>query len=305
MAANYTTPRALVMRAVLAVVGVIVLYICCVGIFSPVCGFEFKKPAISPDTDAGKAAYMSEALIQPLDRQLNGFFGWLPNDLFGVPYLIDNKVNFQRGIIYATRSGSDVLSHRIARYGERDTVPAILVDATMKHFAYADNVWGWWYLYSTETQYKRGVEVWREWAAAVGQPGSKQICNMTTDDVVSILNWAFRTMDYCLGILNDESISHFQSDDVIYYIKGVSWVVSNVLDALVDCDKSIRTRGGTKNVDECKKRFQMISQFNPILCVAGSNGVGDSFWPNHIASLARHVDVVGNRLSDIRNAMEK
>ena len=33
------------MRAVLAVVGVIVLYICCVGIFSPVCGFEFKKPA--------------------------------------------------------------------------------------------------------------------------------------------------------------------------------------------------------------------------------------------------------------------
>lgn len=86
------------MRAVLAVVGVIVLYICCVGIFSPVCGFEFKKPAISPDTDAGKAAYMSEALIQPLDRQLNGFFGWLPNDLFGVPYLIDNKVNFQREI---------------------------------------------------------------------------------------------------------------------------------------------------------------------------------------------------------------
>ena len=162
----------------------------------------------------------------------------------------------------------------------------------MKHFAYADNVWGWWYLYSTETQYKRGVEEWREWAAAVGQPGSKQICNMTTDDVVSILNWAFRTMDYCLGILNDESISHFQSDDVIYYIKGVSWVVSNVLDALVDCDKSIRTRGGTENVDECKKRFQMISQFNPILCVAGSNGVGDSFWPNHIASLARHVELL-------------
>ncbi|MCR5169892.1 MAG: hypothetical protein K6C33_05455, partial [Desulfovibrio sp.] len=108
---------------------------------------------------------------------------------------------------------------------------------------------------------------------------------------------------YALGMLNDENVGHFRADDVVYYVKGVCYVVDNILEALLICDESIATRGGKENVDECQKRFNMISAFNPIYVVAGSYGVGDSFWPNHIAALARHVDVVNNRLSDIRHAM--
>ena len=130
-----------------------------------------------------------------------------------------------------------------------------------------------------------------------------QIYNMTTNDVVAILNWCIATTDYALGMLNDENVGHFRADDVVYYVKGVCYVVDNILEALLICDESIATRGGKENVDECQKRFNMISAFNPIYVVAGSYGVGDSFWPNHIAALARHVDVVNNRLSDIRHAM--
>ncbi|MBO4296611.1 MAG: DUF2333 family protein [Desulfovibrio sp.] len=300
----FNSSHSLLTKTVLTILGIYVLYICCVGLFSTVSDQAYQPPAELPKTDKDRAAVMADALVQPIDGELHCLFGWLPNDLFPVPQFIDNKTNFQRGVIYAIRSASDVLAHQIARYGERDTVPPLLVDATAKYFAYADNVWGWWWLYDTESRYKAGVKNWRRWAELVGIGGKNgQIYNMTTNDVVAILNWCIATTDYALGMLNDENVGHFRADDVVYYVKGVCYVVDNILEALLICDESIATRGGKENVDECQKRFNMISSFNPIYVVAGSYGVGDSFWPNHIAALARHVDVVNNRLSDIRHAM--
>lgn len=299
--------RPLLLRGVFTLLAIYVLYILCVGLFSSVSGQAWKGPDGALKDDRAKASCMAEGVVQPLEQELGSLFGWLPNDLFPVPQFIDNKTNYQRGVIYATRSASDVLSRTIARYGDRDTVPQLLVDATAKDFAYAENSWGWWVLYSSETRYKAGIKAWRTWASRVGDTASNrpEVYNMTTKDVVVVLNWAESMMDYALGMLNDDKLPHFQADDVVYYVKGVCRVVDSVLRSLITCDGSVVTRGGKENVDECLKRLSMISQFNPVYVTAGTSGVGDSFWPNHIASLARHADVVGNRLNDIRTAMEK
>ena len=223
------------------------------------------------------------------------------------PRIIDNKTSFQLGVIYATRSGSEVLARTVARFGDRDTLPHMLVDATQKHFAYAEDSWGWWFLYNSEKRYREGIADWRLWASRVTGEQTKQaqVYNVTTSDIVEIMNWAIKTMEYTLGVLNDDKVGHFYGDNVIYYVKGISRVVDNIIEGLLQCDSSIIERGGKENVDELLKRLHMISQFNPIYVVGGSYGVGDSFWPNHIAAMARHIDVVSNRLTDIRNAMEK
>ena len=39
--------------------------------------------------------------------------------------------------------------------------------------------------------------------------------------------------------------------------------------------------------------------------VAGGNVVGDAMLPNHVAAIARHIDVASNRISDIMQSMEK
>ena len=292
------------------VVGCLVLfivYVVCVGCFSQVSDQAYRAPAEAPQTDQQRAQVMADALTQPLEDELDSFFGWLPNDIFFVPSIIDNKTNYQRGVLYATRSASDVLSRAIARYGERDTIPALLVDATSQDFAYASDVWGYWVVYDSEKRYRAGIKKWKTWASEVGDENAKksQVYNMTTNNVVQITAWASETMEYTLGILNDVKVGHFQSDDVVYYVKGVARVVDNVIEGLSLCDASFMERGGRENIEEVLSRFKMISEFNPSYVVAGSYGVGDSFWPNHIAALARHVDIVSNRLNDILRTMEK
>ncbi len=303
----FPSTRTWVLRGLAALVGVFVLYLLAVGMFSTVAGQAYKAPAEAPADDKARAVCLAEALVQPLEEELDSLFGWLPNDILLVPRIIDNKTSYQRGVIYATRSASEVLARTAARFGDRDTLPHMLVDATQKNFAYADDVWGWWALYNTEKRYRDGIADWRLWASRVTSEKVKQaqIYNMTTSDIVEVMNWAIKTMDYALGVLNDDKVGHFYSDNVIYYVKGLSRVVDNVIEGLLVCDSSIMERGGRENVEELVKRLQMISIFNPIYVVGGSYGVGDSFWPNHIAAMARHVDVVSNRLTDIRNAMEK
>lgn len=307
-----STSRAWFVRAVLALLCVYVLYVIAVGVASTVADQKYKAPAAAPTNDKERAACVANALVQPLEEELDGIFGWLPNDILFVPKIIDNKTSYQRGVIYATRSASDVLMKTVARFGDRDTLPPMLVDATQKDFAYADDVWGWWFVYNTEKRYRQGIDSWRLWASRVpadseAAKGTKsaQVYNLTTSDLVEILNWAIHTMEYTLGVLNDDKVGHFRCDDVIYYVKGISHVVDCVLQGIIQCDEGFSSRGGKENVEELLKRLDMISRFNPIYVVGGSYGVGDSFWPNHIAAMGRHVDVVSNRLTDIRNAMEK
>ncbi len=299
--------KTIVPGAVVLCLLLLVVYVTCVGVFSPVANQSYKPPLEAPKTDQEKAMVMANALVQPIEEELDGFFGWLPNDLFFVPSIIDNKTNYQQGVLYATRSASDLLSHVIARYGDKDTIPPMLVNATSQDFAYGSDVWGWWLVYSSEKRYRSGIKNWRLWASEVGNENSKkaQVYNVTTNDVVQIVSWANGLMEYTLGVLNDIKVGHFQSDDAIYYVKGICRVVDSVLEGLIQCDNSMIERGGKENVDEVLKRFKMISQFNPTYVVAGSYGVGDSFWPNHIAAMARHVDIVSNRLSDIVKTMEK
>ena len=262
-----SSKRTWVVRGLAGLVAVYVLYLLAVGLFTTVAGQSYKAPAEAPADDRAKAACIAEALVQPLEEELDGAFGWLPNDILLVPRIIDNKTSFQLG----------------------------------------EDSWGWWFLYNSEKRYREGIADWRLWASRVTGEQTKQaqVYNVTTSDIVEIMNWAIKTMEYTLGVLNDDKVGHFYGDNVIYYVKGISRVVDNIIEGLLQCDSSIIERGGKENVDELLKRLHMISQFNPIYVVGGSYGVGDSFWPNHIAAMARHIDVVSNRLTDIRNAMEK
>ena len=112
-------------------------------------------------------------------------------------------------------------------------------------------------------------------------------------------------IDYSIGILNNEQMSHFDADDNVFFTKGICSVVGNILRSLLAVDSSIAERGGQENVDEALRRLDYIAGFNPLYVVAGGNDAGDAMLPNHVAALARHIDVAGQRINDLMRAMEK
>jgi hypothetical protein len=289
------------------VVGVYAVYLAAVGLISSPSSELYTPPVLDEQaSDHDKALIMATACTKALDDELGSLFGWLPNDLMLVPTIIDNTTAYQKGVIYATRPASDILAKTVARFGNNDTTDPRLADATSRFFTYSEKVWGFWFVYDAEGKYKAGIKNWLSWAESIGTPAKNAgIYNVKSDDVYLILKYCDSMCDYALGILNDDKTGHFDADDDIYYVKGVAAVVTNVLRGLIAVDNSIIERGGKENVDECLKRLEYISEFNPLYVVAGGNALGDAMLPNHIASLARHFDVANNRIEDIMEAMAK
>ena len=253
-----------------------------------------------------KAAILADATTFALENQLDSFMGWIPNDLLFVPKILDNIRCYQNGIIYATRPASDIVAKTASRYGKNDTLDPRLVDATSRYFVYSGDVWGFWFIYDAESKYKAGIANWKSWANSVDS-GAKNagIYNVKSDDVYAILKYCNQMLEYALGNLNDENISHFDADNNVYFAKGIAAVVENVLHGLLAVDSSVIERGGQENVTAAINRLQYIREFNPMYVVAGGNVVGDAMLPNHVAAIARHIDVASNRISDIMQSMEK
>ncbi len=293
------------------IVGLIVIYILYVIIVALTSNYTYQeqyKPVLSENaTDQERAIVMANGVSIALENELNSIVGFLPNDLLFVPNLVDNRTSFQKGIIYATRPASDMIAKTVARYGQRDTIDVRLSEATSRYFTYGDNVWGFWFIYDAEGKYKSGIKNWHSWANSVGSTNAKNagIYNIKSDDVYNILKYCVNMTDYALGLLNDENISHFKTDDVVYFTKGICLVTGNVLRAINAVDVSVAQRGGEENLQEALKRFDYINEFDPTLVLAGGNVVGDALIPNHIAALARHIDVANSRLNDMLKTMEK
>lgn len=296
----------MIRNAIIAVVGVLVLWVLAIGLFSSPSSNPYKPEALAPEvTDQERATVMANAVNHALQDQLGSLFGFLPNDLIA-PWVVDNTVNYQMGVIYATRPASEVISNDVARYGNRDTIDPRLADATSRFFSYSEKVWGFLFIYDAEGKYKAGIKNWEAWAKSIGTNAKNAgVFNMKSDDVYNIIKYCLVMTDYALGVLNNTDVGHFKTDNNVYYAKGVCAVTANIFRALIAVDSSVVDRGGTENVNEALRRFDMIEEFNPVYVMAGGNQVGDAMLPNHTAALARHIDVANNRIADILAAMAR
>ena len=288
------------------IAGLVLLWIVAVGLFSTAGSKPFNpEPVDGTATEQQRATIIAQGLTWALDQELSSFVGFLPNDLIS-PWVIDNTTNYQRGVIYATRPASDVIAKEVARYGNRDTIDQRLADATSRYFSYSENAWGFLFVYDAEGKYRQGIKNWADWAASVGTDAKNAgVYNMKSDDVYSIVKYAIHMTDFALGMLNDNNIGHFNSDNNIYFAKGVCAVTGNLFRALLAVDGTVAERGGAENVQEALKRFEYIEEFDPLYITAGGNKVGDAMMPNHVAALARHIDIANNRLTDILSALAR
>lgn len=296
----------MIRNAIIAVVGVLVIWVLAIGLFSSPSSNPYKPEALAPEaTDQERATVIANAVNYALQDQLGSLFGFLPNDLVA-PWVVDNTVNYQMGVIYATRPASEVMSNDVARYGNRDTIDPRLADATSRFFSYSEKVWGFLFIYDAEGKYKAGIKNWEAWAKSIGTDGKNAgVFNMKSDDVYNIIKYCLVMTDYALGVLNNTDVGHFKTDNNVYYAKGVCAVTANIFRALIAVDSSVIDRGGIENVNEALHRFDMIEEFNPLYVMAGGNQVGDAMLPNHTAALARHIDVANNRIADILSAMAR
>jgi hypothetical protein len=252
--------------------------------------------------DAKKGIALCAALRNRLAEEMDTPFGWSVNDLIISPTRwLDNRGNRQRGVIFATRMLINFFSTNLAKYGKVDAENEFLKEAREKYFAFSED--SWWFP-STESQYRKGIELLRKYedALAVG----KATFNMRSDDMYNMITFIIgnQFLDQPLGLLvqpNDE-VSYTELDDRIYYTQGVVLVLRDFIRTFIMLYPEVKEKGGEENIRIALREMEQICTFDPLIVLRGEH---DSVSADHRGKMARYLIHIRERINDLAQSIRR
>ena len=259
--------------------------------------------SVPPDApEAQKGAALSRALTNHLEEELDSTFGWSVNDLWISPTRwLDNRASRQRGVIFATRMLAMFYATNLAKYGAVDAENEWLKEAREKRFAFTDD--SWW-LPSSESEYRKGIELQRKYEAAVKE--GKAVFNMRSDDIYNLFTFILsnQVLDQPMGLLVQatEDVGYTELDDRIYYSQGVILVLRDFLGATVQLYPVIREKGGDENIKIAFREMERVCTFDPLVVLRGRH---DSIMADHRGKMASFVISIRERLNDVAQSIRR
>ncbi len=258
----------------------------------------------TPDSSqAQKGAALSAAMRNRLEQEMNSPFGWSVNDLIISPTRwLDNRANRQRGTIFATRMLTNFFATNLAKYGKVDAENDNLKKARETYFAFTAE--SWWFP-SSEKQYKKGIELLKQYEADLIRGDATAIFNLRTDDMYNMLAFIISNqfLDQPLGLLvqsNDE-VAYSELDDRIYYTQGVILVLRDVLRTFVHLYPEITEKGGKDNIRIALREMDHICTFDPLIVLRGDR---DSIMADHRGKMAKYLISVRERINDLAQSIK-
>ena len=258
----------------------------------------------TPDSSqAQKGAALSTAMRNRLEQEMNSPFGWSVNDLIISPTRwLDNRANRQRGTIFATRMLTNFFATNLAKYGKVDAENDNLKKARETYLAFTSE--SWWFP-SSEKQYKKGIELLKQYEADLIREDANAIFNLRTDDMYNMLAFIISNqfLDQPLGLLvqsNDE-VPYSELDNRIYYTQGVILVLRDALRTFVHLYPEVKEKGGEENIRIAFREMDQICTFDPLIVLRGDR---DSIMADHRGKMAKYLISVRERINDLAQSIK-
>jgi hypothetical protein len=267
---------------------------------SPVQTLLQETTADSPEPRKGAA--LAQVMVARLDQEMGSTFGWSVNDLWVSPTRwLDNRASRQRGTIFATRMLTVFFATELAKYGTVDAENEWLKEAREKRFAFSED--SWW-LPSSESEYRKGIELINRYAAAVRE--GKAVFNMRSDDLYNMFTFILSNqfLDQPLGLLVQatEDVPYTELDDRIYYTQGVVLVLRDFLWAAERLFPAIREKGGSENLQIAFGQMERVCTFDPLVVLRGRH---DSVMADHRGKMASYLITIRERLNDVAQSIRR
>ncbi len=225
--------------------------------------------------DQPRGIAFMDAAIDPLQTELDRFWGWRPNDIIE---FTDNVNNYQLGVLEATRRTSIVLAERISRTGSSDPYVRELEQA-MSMFAIDPNT----YMFpAPESKYQEGLDNFRKYKEMLRNKTARIYTRM--DNLVPLLLTYESILGSCTENLLKQEISFFQVDDVFFYSQGAAAMILSVMEGVgVDFRETIEAANGVEVYDEIVRSLRQIAEMKPLIVLKGGPS---SIFANHRANMA-------------------
>ncbi len=175
-------------------------------------------------------------MAEIMDHELNGAFGWRPNDFFlwGTTLMADNNANRQIGILVALRETCRVFKDHLTKISSNEYDPNLLLaDSDFRNDPYR------WMLPAAETKYRSGIKRLRAYVAGLhANPPTSRELNQRNVELVRLMQaWSDMLGDAHANLYRTKTdsgtpVRPWTVDNYFYEAQGYAHVMYYMMQAV-------------------------------------------------------------------------
>jgi hypothetical protein len=264
--------------------------------------------AFPPDKAFVPGEIYATTLAAVIENELNGFFGWRPNDFFlwGMRVMADNNANRQLGIIMAVRETTRVFKDHLTKVSSNEYDPNLVIaDTDFRNDAQK------WILPSAESKYRDGVRHLHLYVAGLhANPETSRELNQRNVELVRLFQaWGDMLGDAHANLYrtrkDDGSAVHaWDVDDYFYHAQGYAAVMFYMMQAVKrEYHQALTTKPVLAQLfDESIDPLGKAAMMKPLVVL---NGSPDGVFANHRRNLDAYISEARQKMYSIREELER
>ena len=264
--------------------------------------------AFPPDKPFVPGEIYATTLAAVMENELNGFFGWRPNDFFlwGMRVMADNNANRQLGIIMAVRETTRVFKDHLTKVSSNEYDPNLVIaDTDFRNDAQK------WILPSAESKYRDGVRHLHLYVTGLhANPETSRELNQRNVELVRLFQaWGDMLGDAHANLYrtrkDDGSAVHaWDVDDYFYHAQGYAAVMFYMMQAVKrEYHQALTTKPVLAQLfDETIDPLGKAAMMKPLVVL---NGSPDGVFANHRRNLDAYISEARQKMYSIREELER
>ena len=247
-------------------------------------------------------------MAEIMDHELNGAFGWRPNDIFlwGPTLMADNNANRQIGILIALRETCRVFKDHLTKVSSNEYDPNLLLaDSDFRNDPYR------WMLPSAESKYRSGVRHLRAYVAGLhANPETSRELNQRNVELIRLLQaWTDLLGDAHANLYRTETdagtpVRPWTVDNYFYEAQGYAHVMYYMMQAVRrEYYLALRTKPVlAKLFDEAIDPLGKAATLKPLIVL---DGAPDGIFANHRRNLDAYISEARQKIYSIREELSQ
>jgi len=261
-----------------------------------------------PDTPFASGEIYATTLAAIMENELNGTFGWRPNDfpLWGMHVLPDNNANRQLGILMAVRETMRVFKDHLTKVSSNAyDNNLVIADTDFRNDAQK------WILPSAESKYRDGVRHLHMYVTGLhANPATSRELNQRNVELVRLIqSWGDMLGDAHANLYrtrkDDGSPIHsWEDDDYFYHAQGYATVMYYMMQAVKrEYHQALTTKPVLAQLfDEAIEPLGRAAVLKPIIVL---DGAPDGIFANSRRNLDTYISEARQKMYSIREELER
>jgi len=226
--------------------------------------------------------------------ELDSFTGWTPNDYLPLTALLDNKQNFQLGVIEAIRFSVRVLRDNLSRQRTTDQID----EDVKKAFEFYSNDPKKWIFPSYESRLNEASQALASYAARL--KSGKARFYPRSDNLIQLLDQYASLLGAATTSLTDEQLGWLETDDRFFYSKGVAYAMYVEMQAVQKDFHEVLKKNDGEELTAAIIRELRDTWFEPTVVLNGSK---DGVYANHLKNLSSDLLDIRQKLNSLSSIL--